>query len=195
MYEGCILNSCRDGSSFTDFPLDPARYGHYFTHRLQLRYLHEYAEHFGLVPHIRFRTEVLEARPRPGGGWMLTVREDGKEVETLGFDALFCCSGGGYSTPFTAEFKGRERFKGECFHSHYYRTPGRFEGKRVAIIGMGSSAIDIASEIGPFAKELHHITRRGVWVLPRFVLGKPVEAWDSMPSLPFHDGHAWFVLG
>jgi dimethylaniline monooxygenase (N-oxide forming) len=46
------------------------------------------------------------------------------------------------------------------------------------------AAVDISSELAPQAKELHVITRKGGWIIPRFVFGKPVEAWDSTnPSL------------
>lgn len=178
MYHGCILNSCRDTSSFSDFPLDPARYPDYFSHALQLRYLNEYADHFGIKKHIRFDTQVLECKPESTGGWTLKVQEKGGEPEEHHFDALMCASGA-LAKPVTPEFVGRDSFKGEFSHSHYYRTPGPFEGKKVAIIGLGSSAVDIACEVGPQAKELHLITRRGGWILPRYILGKTLEAWDD----------------
>lgn len=182
IYQGCILNSCRDTSSFTDFPMDPARYPDYFGHELHLRYLNEYADHFGLKQSIRFRTEVLRCEPGQDGGWVLKVRREDGEVEELHFDALMAATGI-LSKPRTPEFPKREAYAGEFLHSHFYRTPGRFEGKKVAIIGLGSSAVDIACELGPQAKELHLITRRGGWVLPRYILGKPLEAWDGQYSL------------
>lgn len=183
MYHGCILNSCRDTSSFSDFPLDPARYPDYFSHYLQLRYLNEYADHFKVKKHIRFNTQVLQCVPAAQGGWTLEVQEKDGEREEHHFDALICASGA-LATPVTPDFAGRESFRGELLHSHHYRTPSPFEGKRVAIIGLGSSAVDIACELGPQAAELHLITRRGGWVLPRYVLGKPLEAWDGTYAPP-----------
>ncbi len=176
VYDGLIMNSCRDTSAFSDFPLDPARYPDYFSHRAQLGYLNEYADHFGLKQHVRFRTRVVKCEPRAGGGWTVQVQEEGGPVEQLGFDAIFCATGS-LTDPVVPDFEGRDRFRGDFVHSHYYRRPAKYEGKRVAIIGLGSSAVDIACEVGPHAKELHVITRRGVWVLPRYLLGKPVEAW------------------
>ncbi|KAK3934598.1 flavin monooxygenase-like protein [Diplogelasinospora grovesii] len=178
MYQGTMLNSCRDTSSFSDFPLDPARYSDYFKHPLMLQYLNEYADHFDLRKHVRLRTKVLECTARGDGSWTVRIQEDGGRVQDKVFNAVFACTGH-LSTPMVPEFKGRETFKGQFFHSHCYRTPGPFEGKRVAIIGFGSSAVDIACEIAPQAKELHMVTRRGGWVLPRYVLGKPTEAWDN----------------
>lgn len=206
MYDGVVLNSCRDTSAFPDFPADPARYGDYFSHRQQLRYLHEYAEHFALLAHVRFRTRVLRCVPaetaaKEAGplGWVVAVREEGKaEDEVLVFDAVFVGTGH-LSTPSVPEFAGRDRFRGEFLHSHYYRRPGPFERKKVALIGFGSSAVDIACELAPGAEEVHVITRRGGWVLPRYVLGKPTEAWDSKHStwhwpLLFLFFLAWLIL-
>ncbi|OIW23435.1 flavin-containing monooxygenase, partial [Coniochaeta ligniaria NRRL 30616] len=180
MYDGAMLNGCRDTTSFTDFPLDPARYGDYFNHRQMLQYLHEYADHFGLKQHIRLRTKVLNCDPLDGGasGWNVTVQAEDQPAEESHYAAVLACTGH-LSSPRIPDFKNRESFKGEFLHSHYYRRPGPFAGKRVAVIGLGSSGVDIACEIAPQATEVHIITRRGGWVLPRFVLGKPTEAWDN----------------
>ncbi|KAK0629457.1 flavin-containing monooxygenase [Bombardia bombarda] len=179
MYQGTMLNSCRDTTSFTDFPFDPARYPDYFKHPLMLQYLNEYTDHFGLRKHIRLRTRVLSCTPRGDGSWTVTFQQDGsKMAEETTYDAVFACTGH-LSSPQIPAFPGREKFKGQFFHSHYYRTPAAFEGKKVAIIGLGSSAVDIACEIAPQARELHVVTRRGGWVLPRYILGKPTEAWDN----------------
>ncbi|KAB5554473.1 flavin-containing monooxygenase [Coniochaeta sp. 2T2.1] len=181
MYDGTMLNSCRDTSSFTDFPIDPARYGHYFTHRQMARYLREYAEHFGLLEHIRLNTKVLNCVPLNGSGkdgWDVTVQPAGKPADELHFTAVMAATGH-LSKPKITDFEGRELFQGEFLHSHYYRRPGPYAGKKVAVIGMGSSAVDIACELAPQTAECHLITRRGGWVLPRFVLGKPAEAFDN----------------
>lgn len=183
MYDGVVLNSCRDSSALPDFPLDPARYGDYFSHRLQLRYMREYAAHFRLEEHIRLGARVVACEPRgDGGGWSVRIQmgeeEEKEEGEEHLYDAVFVCVGH-LSTPSTPEFAGREGFRGQLLHSHYYRRPGPFERKRVVLVGFGSSAVDIACELAPGAEEVHVVSRRGGWVLPRYVLGKPTEAWDS----------------
>jgi dimethylaniline monooxygenase (N-oxide forming) len=180
MYDGVMLNSCRDTSGFTDFPLDPSRYGDYFTHRKMSQYLHEYAHHFGLNQHIRLSTKVLDCTPLDGGagGWKVTVQAEGQPAEESIFTAV-CAATGHLSSPCIPDFRNRDSFKGEFLHSHHYRRPGPYAGKKVAIIGLGSAGVDIACEIAPQTTETHIITRRGAWVLPRFVLGKPTEAWDS----------------
>lgn len=184
MYDGVVLNSCRDTSAMPDFPLDPARYGDYFGHRMQLRYMREYAEHFGLLKHIQFSTRVVACTPREeGASWALSVQaKDQSEAEEFVYDAVFVCVGH-LSSPSTPDFQGRDRYQGQFLHSHFYRRPGPFERKKVAVIGFGSSAVDIACELAAGADEVHVISRRGGWVLPRYVLGKPTEAWDSKYSV------------
>ena len=177
IYQGTILNSCRDSTSFSDFPLDPARYPDYFGHRPMLQYLQEYAQHFNLHKHIRLSTRILDAEQLPEGTWKLRISQDGDE-EAVVADSLLCCTGHD-SKPRIPDFPGRSDYQGEFLHSHYYRSPAPFEGKRVAIIGFGSSAVDIACEVAPQASELRVVARRGAWVLPRYVLGKPLEAWDN----------------
>jgi dimethylaniline monooxygenase (N-oxide forming) len=183
IYAGTMLNSCRDTSAYTDFPLDPARYGDFFNHVQFVQYLREYAEHFGLVEHIRLSTSVLDCAAVDDDKWKVRIQPEGAEPEDLLFDAVIAATGH-LSKPIIPDFKGLNDFKGRLLHSHAYRTPATFEGKKVAIIGMGSSCVDIASEIAPQAKELHVVSRRGGWVVPRFVLGKPAEAWDSESSSP-----------
>ncbi|WEW56715.1 flavin-containing monooxygenase [Emydomyces testavorans] len=178
IYEGVLLNSCRDTSSFSDFPMDPARYPDYFSHRGMLRYLEEYADHFGLKKHIRFNTTVISCSQGKDGKWTVkTGRKEGRPVEDI-YDAVFACSGS-LAKPAIPKFEGLETFKGKVFHSRVYRRPSGLEGKRIAIIGFGNSAADLSSELSWQAKELHLITRRGGWIVPRFVLGKPAEAYDS----------------
>ncbi|KAI1500021.1 flavin-binding monooxygenase-like family protein [Biscogniauxia marginata] len=178
MYEGVITNSCRDTTSFSDFPLDPARYPDFFGHRQMLQYIHEYADHFKLGKHIHLGTKVVGCVPTEDARWTVKLQLEGGEVEGRTYDAVFAATGA-RTMPQVPDFQGREVFKGEFFHSQRYRTPGRFEGKRVVIIGIGSAAVDLSCELAPACKEVHVVTRRGGWILPRYVLGKPAEAWDN----------------
>ncbi|PSR85882.1 dimethylaniline monooxygenase 1 [Coniella lustricola] len=180
IYDGVVLNSCRDTSALPDFPLDPARYGDYYGHKLQRRYLDEYAEHFGLEKHIQLNTRVVACKPcADDNGWTVSVQRPGSdEMHESRYRAVLVCVGH-LSTPTTPHWEGLDSYKGELLHSHNYRRPGPFEQKKVAIIGFGSSAVDIACELAPGAEEVHVISRRGGWVLPRYVLGKPTEAWDN----------------
>lgn len=64
--------------------------------------------------------------------------EQNGAIQTDFYDALFACTGH-LSKPSTPKFEGLSEFKGHFQHSHGYRTPAPFEGKKIAIIGIGSS--------------------------------------------------------
>ncbi|RLL95883.1 hypothetical protein CFD26_103822 [Aspergillus turcosus] len=178
MYEGTISNTCRDTSSFSDFPMDPARYPDFYGHRSSLQYLHEYADHFGLKQHILFNTKVVSCQQMEDDRWKIKYTTKHQEPRETVYDALLVCSGKS-TKPHIPVFKGMESFQGRIFHSHIYRRPEGFSGKRVAIIGFGNSAADIASEICGQTEECHLVTRRGGWVLPRYIFGKSIHAWNS----------------
>lgn len=176
IYDGTIANSCRDTSSFSDFPIDPARYPDYSRHEQFLQYIREYADHFALEKFIVFQTKVLNCEQLPDGRWTVTsVR--GEEI----YDGLLVCTGKN-NFPSMPQFDGLENFRGDVVHSHVYRRPASYAGKRVAIVGFGSSAVDLSSEICTQAQSCHLVTRRGGWVLPRHIMGSVSESYESRLS-------------
>ena len=50
-------------------------------------------------------------------------------------------------TPFTPEWAGRSAFTGEMVHSSKYRNPEPYAGKRVLVVGAGSSGMEIAHDL------------------------------------------------
>lgn len=68
------------------------------------------------------------------------------EKSTNKYDAVMVCNGH-YSDPFIPYIKGRENFKGKQWHSHDYREPSSFIGKKVLIVGGGPSGVDIAAQV------------------------------------------------
>jgi cation diffusion facilitator CzcD-associated flavoprotein CzcO len=70
------------------------------------------------------------------------------------------------------------RFTGHFFHSAGYTSPTEpvtIAGKRVLVIGGGNSGCDIAVECSRHAAVTVHSTRRGYFVVPRFVFGRPAD--------------------
>ena len=70
-------------------------------------------------------------------------------------------------------FPGQDRFEGEQLHVHDYKTPDALEGKRVLVLGIGNSATDIAVEASRIADRTFLAMRRGAWILPKYLRGKP----------------------
>ncbi len=141
-YGSLHIDTTKRALGFSDFSMD-ARYPDFPHHTEIHRYLSEYAEHFGLREQIRFRTPVEQAQRRPGGGWRIGTGDD----ETHEFDALLVCNGHHWDPSFPM-FAGN--FDGPVLHSHHYIDPTDpldLRGKRVVVVGIGNSGVDIVSEL------------------------------------------------
>lgn len=82
-----------------------------------------------------------------------TVNVKTKDSCTAKYDAVIVCNGH-YSDPFIPDVKGREKFCGKQWHSHDYREPSCFIGKKVLVVGAGPSGVDIAAQVAPVANKV-----------------------------------------
>lgn len=169
VFETTHIISSRRFSQYDDFPM-PESYPDYPGHRLLARYFQDYARHFGLYPHIRFRTLVERCEPTGDGRWRVRVRtEEGRE-ETHVFDQLVVCNGHHWR-PRWPHYPGE--FEGEYLHSHDFKRAEPFRGKRVLVIGGGNSACDCAVETARVSARTELSWRRGYWIVPKFIFGVP----------------------
>ena len=60
-------------------------------------------------------------------------------------------------------------------HVHHYREPEVLVGKRVLVLGIGNSATDIAVESSRIAEKTFLAMRRGAYVMPKYLNGKPTD--------------------
>jgi cation diffusion facilitator CzcD-associated flavoprotein CzcO len=60
-------------------------------------------------------------------------------------------------------------------HVHHYREPDVLEGKRVLVLGIGNSAVDVAVESSRIAAKTFIAMRRSAYVIPKFLGGKPID--------------------
>ncbi|XP_051662478.1 flavin-containing monooxygenase 1 [Manacus candei] len=181
LYPSVISNTSKEMSAFSDFPY-PEDFPVFLPNTRLLDYLRCYAEHFGLREHIKFGTTVVSIRKHPDfattGQWNVVTEADGKQASHV-FDAVMVCSGNlaEPSLPLHC-FPGIEKFRGQYFHSRQYKHPDVFQGKRVLVVGMGNSGVDIAVEASRVASKVTISTRRGAWLLSRvFDHGYP---WDMV---------------
>jgi thioredoxin reductase len=71
---------------------------------------------------------------------------------------------GTWTHPFVPRWPGQESFRGRQLHTADYRGPGEFAGKRVVVVGGGTSAVQLLLEIAPVAAATTWVTRRPpVW--------------------------------
>jgi cation diffusion facilitator CzcD-associated flavoprotein CzcO len=173
-YHSLHINSARKVMSYRAFPM-PDDYPDYPSHFQVIKYFEDYAERFGLLDAIRFRTEVLSAKP-VDGEWEVTIEDARGKRETLRYRAVLVANGHHWNPRWPEPaFPGSEDFAGEQMHVHHYREPDILEGKRVLVLGIGNSAVDVAVESSRRAEKTLIAMRRGAYVLPKFLGGKPVD--------------------
>ncbi|HWA38010.1 MAG TPA: NAD(P)-binding domain-containing protein [Burkholderiales bacterium] len=169
-YRSLHIDTSRRNLGYSDFPI-PDRYPDFLSHWEVAEYLDAYAERFGIRSHIRFRTAVEDVSP-VDGGWNVKLSTG----ETRRFKSVLVANGHLWD-PRWPEFPGR--FDGLAIHSHHYKTADPFDGKRVLVVGIGNSAVDIAVDLCRRAKSVHLSTRRSAWVMPKYLMGIPVDRWGA----------------
>jgi hypothetical protein len=66
-------------------------------------------------------------------------------------------------------------FDGEQMHSHHYIDNESFRDKNVLVVGIGNSAMDIAVESSFVANRTFISSRRGAYILPKYLFGRPLD--------------------
>src|SRR4029079_9918518 len=91
-----------------------------------------------------FSTAVKRAARGPDGVWEAALSTG----ETRHYDAVVVANGHHWAARWAhAVFPGADTFAGRQMHSHEYVDTQGFEGKKVVVLGMGNSAMDIAVEV------------------------------------------------
>jgi thioredoxin reductase len=180
-YRQLHINTSRDRMEFSDYPM-PKSCPDYPHHAQIAAYFDAYVDHFGFRDRIRFETKVAHARRLAGGGWELTLDDGSRER----FDALLVANGHHWDPRWPEPmFPGYDTFAGEQLHAHAYRDNDIFAGKDVVILGMGNSAMDIAVEASYVARRTYLAARRGAWIIPKYMFGRPVDQLPQDPRVPF----------
>ncbi len=128
-----------------------------------LRYLNHVADRFDLRPNIVFNTRVeAAAYDERLGKWTVTT-ETGRQVT-----ARFCIMAtGGLSAPISPPFEGADTFDGLSLMTSTWPKEGvDLTGKRVAVIGTGSSGIQAVPEIAGHAARVSVFQRSPNYSIP-----------------------------
>jgi dimethylaniline monooxygenase (N-oxide forming) len=177
-YRTLHINTSRGVTHFHDYDFDSSVQP-FPDHRDMHKYLVAYADHFGVTPRIRFKTRVTAVRPAftPGSeapNWQVETEAGDVHI----FDTVIVCSGHLTKPLHVAEL--RDRFTGEYVHSHDYREPEAFVGKRICVVGVGNSGCDIVSDVCVTSPRCVLVARSGVLVLPKLLLGIPFTDITNM---------------
>jgi len=137
--------------------------------------------HFGLQNHIRLNTGVKRAVwDQDRCIWIIETDTS----ETL--EATHLISGCGVlRTPNIPDFKGIEKFKGKVFHSAQWDVKHNYKNQKVALIGSGASAVQIAPAIVDTVDQLYVFQRTPNWIAPRPEANFPEWYKTLLRKIPF----------
>jgi hypothetical protein len=178
-YRDLFINTSRERMEYSDFPM-PKSFPDFPHHTHIRKYFNDYVDHFALRDHIRFETGVERARRGDDGVWELTL-EGG---ETRSYDALLVANGHHWN-PRWPEPRFPGSFDGVEMHAHSYVDSEIFRDRNVVILGMGNSAMDIAVESSYVARNTYLAARRGAWIVPKYLFGRPLDQLHNDPRVPF----------
>jgi dimethylaniline monooxygenase (N-oxide forming) len=168
-YRSLHINTSRQRMEFTDFPM-PEWYPDFPHHSQIAAYFDQYVDHFGFRDRIVFETGVERAERGADGVWEITLDTG----EARRYDAVVVANGHHWD-PRWPEPPYPGEFHGEQTHAHHYVDNEPFKGRRVLVVGIGNSAMDIAVESSYVAERTFLSSRRGAHVLPKYIFGRPLD--------------------
>lgn len=124
------------------------------------RYHRDVVDRLGLAPLIRLDTEVTAAQWDERRHWTLTTAAG----EQLAADFVVCATGVLHH-PFTPDIPGLADFAGPVVHTAAWDDELDPAGKRIAVIGTGSTGVQVVSALQPGAGSIDHYVRSAQWIL------------------------------
>ncbi|KAG9288446.1 hypothetical protein G9A89_015652 [Geosiphon pyriformis] len=177
VYKTTVINTSKETMSFSDFPI-PQDWPTFLPNPMIAKYYDMYADHFNLRPHIKLNCKVVQISQLSDGRWKVRYAYNNDDLEQEEeFDYVMVCTGHHRKHRWPT-YIGMESFGGKQLHSHFYRDPTKFYNKRVVVVGLGNSGVDISVELSHVASQVYISSRRGTipWVIPRrSIFGKPMD--------------------
>ena len=140
-------------------------------------YFESIADRYGLRPYIRFNTEVASAR-WDGTHWNIAT----KDGHTDRGEILVCASGV-LHVPVVADIPGLADFEGPWFHSARWDHSVPLAGKRVGVIGSGSTGVQIVSALVKECARVVHFQRTAQWIFPASTQTSIHPSWPKFRAL------------
>jgi cation diffusion facilitator CzcD-associated flavoprotein CzcO len=140
------------------------RWSHRFSPGPEIQsYLQDVARRFDVERHVRLNSDVIRAEwDDAEGRWRLELG-DGEQVEA----EVLITACGQLCRPSIPDIPGLGEFKGRAFHSAHWPENDMLDGRRVAVIGTGASAIQFVPAIAPHVEHTTVFQRTPGWVIPK----------------------------
>jgi cyclohexanone monooxygenase len=142
------------------------------------RYLNHVADRFGLRQHIRFNTRVKEAIfDEDDHRWRISTEQGAEFVARY-----LVLATGNLSAPKLPDWPGLDRFKGEILHTAQWPREADLADRRVALVGTGSSGVQVIPQIAAVARSLTVFQRTPSFVVP--ASNRPLTREEQQPAEP-----------
>jgi cation diffusion facilitator CzcD-associated flavoprotein CzcO len=123
-------------------------------------YFESIAERYGLLPHIRFNTEIERCEWKDSQ-WHVRAKTSDTDL----CDILVAASGVLHH-PSVPDIAGLKNFERPWFHSARWDHSVPLDGQRIGVIGNGSTGVQIVSALAKRAGKLVHFQRSPQWIMP-----------------------------
>lgn len=125
-------------------------------------YFEKTAEKYGVMPHIRFNSEVVSTEWDDARSvWKLGLI-GGEQVEV---DVVIAASGVLHHVN-VPDIPGLDTFEGHAFHTARWDDDARIDGAKVGLVGCGSTGIQIVTALADKVEKLVHFQRSPQWIMP-----------------------------
>lgn len=173
-YRSLHINTNRDIMAYSDYPM-PRDYPMFPHHSQIIQYFDSYVDHFGIRPFIQFQTAVTNVEAE-GNGYRVTTKTAEGQTTQRHYKHVLVANGHHWNPRYpTPDFPGT--FTGETLHSHYYKTPNQIADKKLLVVGIGNSAVDIACEAArQYGERVTVSTRSGAYIIPNWVFSLPFDS-------------------
>lgn len=144
------------------------------------QYFERVRSKYGLDDYLNFNKEVISCE-YGDGKWQVKTAcglEDTADIVVAATGVLH--------HPKVPDIKGMDSFEGAIFHSARWDHDVDLDGRRIAVIGTGSTGVQIVSALSSRASQLTHFQRTPQWIMPvenRPFTEEEMEAFRSDPEL------------
>ena len=172
-YPGCQCDIPAHSYAYS-FEQNPEWPNYYATSKRIFEYMKKVTAKYKVDQYMKFEHEIKGATwDEHSAKWKLKVRHG----DTIFDDEcdIFINAGGVLNAWKWPNIPGLHDFKGKLLHSAHWDETYDFKGKKVAVIGIGSSGIQLVPKLVPLASQLTTFVRSQTWVSPAPGINEPTE--------------------
>ncbi|KAK5045518.1 hypothetical protein LTR84_009136 [Exophiala bonariae] len=167
-YPGCACDIPSVNYQFT-FAKNPS-WTHFYSFAPEIwQYMRDIVDRFGLRKYMKLKHEVIGAYWRQEEAhWEVHVKDLLNNTTIIDYADIFINGSGLLNDWKWPEIKGLHDFKGQLCHTATWRDDIQYKGKRVAVIGTGSSGIQLTANIAEHTEKLYTWIRSPTWITAGF---------------------------